>query len=100
VANVEGVLFRADPAARSPREYVVQRGGVVGEQLPPLRASVVPIGRGDTLILATDGIRAGFVERLDLGDSPQRIADRILTGFGRSTDDALVLVARYVGAAP
>jgi hypothetical protein len=30
-------------------------------------------------------------------DSPQQIADRILKRHFKGTDDALVLVARYVG---
>jgi len=30
----------------------------------------------------------------------QEIADRILAHFGRMTDDALVLVARYAGNPP
>jgi len=30
---------------------------------------------------------------------PQRTADRILAQYGKHTDDALVLVARYVGQA-
>jgi hypothetical protein len=97
VANVEGVLLRADSRATSPREYVVQRGGVVGAQLPPLRPSMVALSPGDTLILATDGIRSGFLERLRVSDAPQRVADHILATRGKSTDDALVLVARYVG---
>lgn len=79
------------------REYLLLRGGVVGYQLPPLHASTIPVARGDTLILATDGIRSGFAEGLDLGEPPQRIADHILAQHGKSTDDALVLVGRYIG---
>ncbi|MBI4319726.1 MAG: SpoIIE family protein phosphatase [Chloroflexi bacterium] len=98
VGNVEGVLLRGDPSASPAREYVVLRGGVVGQQLPSLRASIVSVNRGDTLILATDGIGHGFAAGLDLGDPPQEIADRILATHGKTTDDALVVVVRYLGS--
>jgi serine phosphatase RsbU (regulator of sigma subunit) len=100
VGNVEGMLVRADAKAHPARESVLLRGGVLGYELPPLRASVIPVFRGDTLILSTDGIRHGFAEELTLRDSPQQIADRILAHSGKGTDDALVLVARYLGGAP
>jgi serine phosphatase RsbU (regulator of sigma subunit) len=100
VGNVEGVLVRADAQASPARESVLLRGGVLGYEIPSLHASVIPVARGDTLILSTDGIRHGFAEELTLRDSPQQIADRILAQCGKDTDDALVLVARYLGGAP
>jgi phosphoserine phosphatase RsbX len=103
VGNAEGVLLRGQNgsgATDSLRETVLLRGGVVGYQLPPLRASVLPIARGDTLILASDGIRGGFADALTLTDSPQQIADRILGQYNKQTDDAVVLVVRYLGGAP
>src|SRR5216684_479705 len=84
-----------DPGAVPRQEYLSLRGGVVGDQLPRLDASVIPVTRGDTLILASDGVRGDFVGSLRLGESPQRVADRILAEFAPGTDDALVLVARY-----
>lgn len=100
VGNVEGLLLReaADSALR--HGALVLRGGVVGAELPPLRVSVIPVMRGDTLIFATDGIREGFTERLALSDPPQELADRILARHAKGTDDALVLVARYAGWGP
>jgi len=61
VGDVEGLLLRADAWASPAREYVLLRGGVVGEALPPLRASVLPVSQSDTLVLATDGISHGFL---------------------------------------
>ncbi len=97
VGNVEGVLLRADAKGGLAREYILLLGGVVGLQVPPLRAFVIPVSPGDTLILATDGIRSGFAEGLPLEQSPQQIADHILSRNVKGTDDALVLVARYLG---
>jgi len=97
VGNVECVLIRGRGHAAWARESVMLRGGVVGYSLPPLRASFFPYSRGDTLIFATDGVRSGFVADLSWSERPQEAADRILTQFGRGTDDALVLVARVIG---
>lgn len=97
VGNVECVLIRGRGHATTARESVMLRGGVVGYSLPQLRASVFPYSRGDTLIFATDGVRPGFAADLSWSERPQQAADRILTQFGRGTDDALVLVAEVIG---
>jgi hypothetical protein len=97
VGNVEARLLRAGPGAGLRSESLLLRGGVVGYQLPPLRAFVVPVKQGDVLMLATDGIRSDFAEGVDPNDPPQEIADRILSRHGTDSDDALVLTARYVG---
>ncbi|TLY22114.1 MAG: stage II sporulation protein E (SpoIIE) [Nitrospirae bacterium] len=99
VGNVEGVLLRAGPAIDPGYESLMLRNGVVGSRLPLLHASIVPVMRGDTLIFATDGIHREFTQRLALGDGPQQLADKILGRYAKRTDDALVLVARYVGEA-
>jgi hypothetical protein len=63
-----------------------------------LRAAITSVARGDLLVFATDGIRAGFHKLLENTKSPSDLAHLILTACGRETDDALVLVARYLGA--
>jgi len=99
VGNVEGLLLRA--LATSPRrESLLLRGGVVGVHLPTLTAEIVPVTPGDTLILATDGVRSDFSsERLSQQDPPPMLADYILARWGKQDDDALVLVVRYLGLA-
>jgi serine phosphatase RsbU (regulator of sigma subunit) len=97
VGNVQGVLMRAGAQKGSVQEVLLLRGGVVGAQLPGLQAAVLPIAKGDTLVLVTDGIRGEFVEGLSAMESPQRAADRILKQHSRGNDDALVLVARLTG---
>jgi len=100
VGNVEGVLLRAEASLDSATEYIVPQGGLVGLQLPLLRAVVIPVAAGDVLILGTDGLRSGFAEGLPLDAPPQQIAARILARDAKGTDDALVLVARYLGGVP
>jgi phosphoserine phosphatase RsbX len=99
VGNIEGTLLRSDPGETRPRESVMLVGGVPGHQLPALRSNELAVSPGDTLVLATDGVRGGYLDLVDISDPPQKLADQLLSEYGKSTDDALVLVARYLGAA-
>ena len=99
LGNVEGVLVHENWAERSARTTLVTLGGIVGSQLDalPVRPWVIPVQPGDLLVFATDGIRGGFAEDISKRDTPQQIADLLLSRYGKSTDDALVLAARYLG---
>jgi negative regulator of sigma-B (phosphoserine phosphatase) len=97
VGNVEGLLLHADADASHRTESVLQRSGLVGYQLPPLHASVVPVMPGDLLIFATDGIRSDFADDVNVNGEPKQLAAHILRQHLKGNDDALVLVARYLG---
>jgi negative regulator of sigma-B (phosphoserine phosphatase) len=108
VGNVEGVLLHANSKADPSHKSLLLRGGVVGYRLPSLRDAILQVSPGDILFFLTDGIRSRFVKEqiqdpfsqtLDKTKPPQQIADFILAQYGRETDDALVLVARYNGDA-
>lgn len=94
VGNVEGVVVFSHNRAKS-AELLLQ-GGVVGGHLPPLVASTVSVAPDDTLVFATDGVAPAFADSIIRTDSPQVIADRTLRQHAKPTDDALVVVARYV----
>ena len=96
VGNVEGTLLYGDGAARSGRATLVTRGGIVGSELPRLQPETLRVAPGDTVFLATDGIREGFTDGLPSAATPQQLADHILARHGKGTDDALVLVVRFV----
>jgi hypothetical protein len=98
VGNVEGVLLRADESRGAARETILLRGGVIGYDLPPLQASVVAVSPGDTLALASDGVRTEFMATVRADVPPERQANELLSRYGKATDDALILVARYRGA--
>ena len=100
VGNVDALLLRADRAAEPAREAISSRGGVVGYQLPQLRASSFPVSPGDTLVLVTDGIRSGYAANLRGYEAPQQMAESILARHARGADDAMVVVARYLGGRP
>ena len=95
VGNVAGVLLRPGGSTLRQREFLLSRNGVVGARLPRLSVSTLPATPGDTLIMATDGIRTDFAHELDLTGTPQQIAERILASHSTGSDDALVFVARY-----
>jgi serine/threonine protein phosphatase PrpC len=99
VGSVEGALIRGNRGSLGghAQECLLRSGGIVGSSLPMLRAPVTPVRRGDTLILATDGIRSEFLEHLELKAAPQKSAEEILVKHGKRTDEALVLVVRYMG---
>ena len=78
-------------------DFLLLRGGVVGGDLPPLYAVPLPVLPGDTLVFTTDGVATPSVEDLVPGERPQATAEGILARYKKETDDALVLVARWVG---
>jgi negative regulator of sigma-B (phosphoserine phosphatase) len=98
VGNVEGTVVHAEDDARPPTESILLLGGVVGYQLPRLRPSTTTLAVGDLLVMTTDGIRAGYLNGLDVDTAAQELADEILDGFAKGNDDAMVLVARFTGS--
>jgi negative regulator of sigma-B (phosphoserine phosphatase) len=92
VGNVEGWHVRA-----AKRDALVSKAGVVGYQISaPLRREA-ELAPGDLFLLATDGILPEFVGGLQYGWEPDAIAGAVLREYGRISDDALILVARYEG---
>jgi hypothetical protein len=78
-----------------PARLLVYRG-IVGAVLPTVRASEYALGDGWLLVLHTDGVSAQFdldrVPEPARGD-PRTLAEAVLAGWGRSNDDATVVVA-------
>ena len=97
VGNVEmAVLRRARGGGRLQRLSVTLRGGVVGDRLPPLRQSSEPIGDGDALIGASDGLGTNFLDSVDLSLPPAALARHLHRSHAKDSDDALVFVAHHV----
>ncbi len=97
IGNVGGVLMLPQVDSDPRLVSLVVRGGVVGDHLPELRPTLVPFTAGTSLIVATDGVFRDFTEILPSTLPPQRLAERILDGYARHSDDALVLAFRYSG---
>lgn len=96
VGNVEGVVL--NPVGFSPpvwhSEGLIARAGVVGYELPPPHPITLPFVPGAFLVFATDGVRPGFATEIRPDRRSQQVADHILSGYGRGTDDALVMVTQ------
>jgi phosphoserine phosphatase RsbX len=100
VGNVEGRLVRATCGGRSAQESLGLAPGLPGRDLPELSPTTLPLNRGDLLIFATDGVAQCFADELDVSGSPAEIAERIMTQHWKANDDALSVVARYLGGRP
>jgi hypothetical protein len=94
VGNVEGVVRKTEAGKR---ERLLNVGGIVGERLPKVLARVVPLDRGDVLVLASDGASGAVLDEAVSFAAPQQAADELLRRHASGVDDALVFVGRYVG---
>jgi negative regulator of sigma-B (phosphoserine phosphatase) len=97
VGNVEARFVRAGDSGDARHASPVVLGGVVGYNLPQVRMGSIPLEPGDSVVLATDGVRADFSVSLESGVGAQELADRVLERHGKGNDDALAVVVRYLG---
>ena len=98
VGNVEARLLRGGaPSAPGRSEAPVLFPGVLGHNMPSVRPSLHDLEPGDLVVMATDGIRSDFVHELTPTGPVQTIADGILRHSFKGGDDALVIVARWLG---
>ena len=99
IGNVDGVLVRATPGNGGCDEALVTTGGIVGYRLPGFPTRTFIVHPGDTIVLATDGIKHGFRSDIMPVRTPQQIADDIVARWSKGTDDACAVVARFRGNA-
>jgi phosphoserine phosphatase RsbX len=98
VGNVTGYVVAKSPKGVDVRSAARLAGGIVGFRLPEtLLAEEVPIGPGDLLVIASDGITKDHLDNIDFATSATDIAERILAQNSKEIDDALVLAARHRG---
>lgn len=97
IGNVEAMLIRAGSGDPSTRSGLVTLGGIIGSDLPEVRPQQLPLAPGDHLVFATDGVRREFVDAPAPQADVLASATQLLARYGKGTDDALVLVARYLG---
>jgi phosphoserine phosphatase RsbX len=97
VGNVEGRVLRTTPGGRSAPESLLLASGLPGRDLPEVSPKTVSLERGDLVIFATDGVDRCFADDLDVSGSTAEIAERIMRHHWKANDDALSVVARYLG---
>lgn len=93
VGNVEAALIRQEAGAKN--EALLLRSGVVGYNFSQPRVSTLAIGKGDLLLMSTDGIKSYSRRDVDLQASCETIANRLMHDYAKEVDDALILVARF-----
>jgi negative regulator of sigma-B (phosphoserine phosphatase) len=97
VGNVEARLVKAGDGEDARHDSPVVLGGVVGYNLPQARLATMPFEPGDAVVLATDGVAADYSQTLSSGVAAQELAERVLERHGKGSDDAMVVVVRYLG---
>ena len=92
--NVAAVVSQTESPGRKRCRELLIRSGIAGSLLPSTEALSLTVRRGDTVVLATDGVHRTFIDGVVSGQSAQRLAEQLLAKYGTSQDDALVAVAR------
>jgi hypothetical protein len=96
VGNVDGLIVRADEAARPHTSGVFLCRGILGYQQPNIRAQEpVQLEDGDCIVIATDGVRGDLAADVRHETPVDRMAAALLDAHATPDDDALVFVARY-----
>lgn len=74
----------------------ISKNGILGYRMPTLLELTYTYNSGDTFVLYSDGISGRFNldGKLDLNVPPQELAHAILDMYGKSNDDATVVVVR------
>jgi phosphoserine phosphatase RsbX len=74
----------------------ISKNGILGFRLPNLLELHYTFDVGDLFVLYSDGISSQFAHdaKIDIGQPPQQLAERILELYGKHTDDATVLVVK------
>ncbi len=100
IGNTRAVILRSADSQEAARKSLYLRNdfGIVGSGYRRLVPETVPFAPGDLMVIYTDGVQelidfTGY-EALLYKDI-QRLAEKIIEDWGRSSDDAAVLV--YAG---
>lgn len=74
----------------------ISKNGILGYRLPTLLELSYTYEPGDLFVLYSDGISSQFTQdlRIDIRQSPQRLAEQILQTYGKHNDDATVVVVQ------
>jgi serine/threonine protein phosphatase PrpC len=74
----------------------ISKNGILGFRLPTLLELRYTYDPGDIFVLFSDGISSTFSQdnKIDIKQPPQRMAEQILTAYGKYSDDATVLAIK------
>jgi serine/threonine protein phosphatase PrpC len=74
----------------------ISKNGILGFRLPTLLELRYVYDPGDIFVLFSDGISSSFSQdnKIDIKQPPQRMAEQILTTYGKHSDDATVVAIK------
>ncbi|NJM05328.1 SpoIIE family protein phosphatase [Candidatus Gracilibacteria bacterium] len=77
----------------------ISKNGILGYRMPQLLTLRYTYNSGDTFVLFSDGVSSRFAleTTLDSSAAPQELANILLHNYGKTTDDATVVVVRAFG---
>lgn len=96
IGNVDGFFLSPHDPRGLGKVSLTLRGGIVGDRLPALQPSTIPLHRGDLLFLATDGIQSAFIRDIRFVEQPYDLIHQVFFRHLRNTDDALLLGAKWI----
>jgi negative regulator of sigma-B (phosphoserine phosphatase) len=78
----------------------ISKNGILGFRLPTLLELRYVYDPGDIFVLYSDGVSSHFAQdnKIDIKQTPQRMADQVLTLYGKYTDDATVVVIKTMAS--
>ncbi|MCX6252613.1 MAG: SpoIIE family protein phosphatase [Bacteroidetes bacterium] len=92
IGNIEGQIY-----SNAKKTNLLSYGGIVGHNIRTPRVFELDFNKGDTVCLYSDGIISRWqYEEIDWEQSPQENAEYIVNQYSRISDDATVLIIRYV----
>jgi len=76
----------------------ISKNGILGFRLPTLLELRYVYDPGDIFVLYSDGVSSSFAQdsKIDIKQSPQRMAEQILETYGKHIDDATVVAVKTV----
>ncbi len=96
VGNVTAIHWKKNYYAEKRTTIFLPQGGIVGLNLPLIQVGKFSVELGDTLILATDGIKPEFTSLKPMYPATsQTIANYVFKSYQNPNDDALVLVIQW-----
>jgi phosphoserine phosphatase RsbX len=97
VGTVEGRVVRARGWPSEIGASLAMLAGTPGHDLPGLAPATLTLRHGDVVALATDGVRSAFADALEIHGSCREVAERVVREHAHDGDDALAVVARFLG---
>jgi negative regulator of sigma-B (phosphoserine phosphatase) len=78
----------------------ISKNGILGFRMPTLLELRYVYDPGDIFVLYSDGVSSHFAQdnKIDIKQPPQRMADQVLTLYGKYTDDATVVVIKTMAS--